>query len=623
MYTAFLDHRVLATGELAAVEAAAQAHPGALVVDHATGRSVDLGPEPGRPTRGRPKLGVTAGEVTLLPRHWTWLGRGASARLRGLVDDAMRAPTGRARIDALGNLLWTVAGDLPGFEEATRWLYRGDWAQLHTFTDRWPGDLPAFVRVWLAGEPGQHPPYVGPSPVGAPLHARGAAELTLAIGRGELTAVGVVETFLARIAELDGELRAFTAVWADEARAAAPTAVGPLAGVPFSVKANLDVAGHPTHQGVPALVDAVAPADCPLVERLRAAGAIPIGATNLPDFALRFHTDSRLHGPTKNPWDPTKTPGGSSGGDGAALAAGMVPLALGNDAGGSVRLPAVFGGFTALKPTSGRFPMDRTVGPREVTLVAQLVAVDGVMARSVADLARVFPLLALPDPRDPRVAPAPVGGPPLPRRVGRVSGWPGTTVHPHVRASLLRAADALRDAGFEVVDVTPPQLAEAREGYGRMIATDFAGARPILDRRMGPAGRKYLDFAFAEHPPLDLLGYLTWTARRQAIQRAWAALLADTPLLLAPVYADPWAEVDEDIRDAASHHHVAGAMAMCSVTSFLGLPAVAVPTGLAEGLPQGVQLVAPWWREDVALGAAAAIELRLGRVGPAPGGTGR
>src|SRR5258706_2434708 len=197
-----------------------------------------------------------------------------------------------------------------------------------------------------------------------------ASELAQHIARRQLSSVEVVDAHLARIDEVNPALNALVRVLADEARAgaaladkklAAGEAVGPLHGVPFTVKENIDMAGLPTTWAVPPLAQAVVPADAPVVERMRAAGAIPIGRTNLPDMALRVHTHSSLHGLTRNPWHPGRTAGGSSGGEAAALASGMSPIGLGNDIGGSPRNARHPPGPPMLPPSARRRPRGRSV----------------------------------------------------------------------------------------------------------------------------------------------------------------------------------------------------------------------------------------------------------------------
>ena len=206
---------------------------------------------------------------------------------------------------------------------------------------------------------------------------------------------------------------------------------GPLASVPFTVKEDIDVAGSATTFGVPHFRNLMPAADAPPVRLLRAAGAIPVGRTNLPDLSIGgTHTTSQLYGATRNPWDPARTPGGSSGGDAVAVAAGLVPLGLGNDSGGSIRLPAMFCGV-AWKPGYGRFPADLRIGSTEPTLASQLFPVDGPLSRTVADLRAAFAVLACDGPRDPRTGPVPLSGPPLPAAGFRGSGPRPPVCIPH------------------------------------------------------------------------------------------------------------------------------------------------------------------------------------------------
>src|SRR3979409_2357702 len=244
-----------------------------------------------------------------------------------------------------------------------------------------------------------------------------AAEMARRIARRELSSAEVVDAHLARIDAVNPALKAIVRVLADEARAAAVLAdrrlkagetVGPLHGVPFTVKENIDMAGLPTTWGVPALAQAVVPIDAPVVERMRAAGAIPIGRTNLPDMGLRTHTFSSLHGLTRNPWNPNQTGGGSSGGEAAALASGMSPIGLGNDIGGSLRNPASACGIASIRPSAGRVPLCTLIPSADGPASFQLMPVEGPMARRVADVRLGLEVLSGRHPRDPYSVPAPL-----------------------------------------------------------------------------------------------------------------------------------------------------------------------------------------------------------------------
>ena len=454
-----------------------------------------------------------------------------------------------------------------------------------------------------------------------------AAKLASAIARGEVSATEVISSHLERITEINSTYNAVTQVFADTAleaardvdqQRAAGQVLGPLAGVPFTVKENIDVAGTATTLGVPVLKNAVVTADAPLVERLRRAGAIPLAHTNLPDLSLRFHTYSQLYGHTVNPWDPSRSPGGSSGGEGVALGTGMSPLELGNDAGGSVRLPALFGGVAALKPSYGRLPADQSVGSRDLTLASQLIPVSGVFARSVVNLRLAFELLAGPDSRDPRAVPAPLDGPFLaaPIRVAVCPDPGGLGVQPEVVGAVELAASALEDAGYLIETVDVPRLADTLEAYGQLIMTEFGMVWPMLERLLGPDGRRYIELAMNHSKPVDFARYVELSAVRMGLQRDWAQFLERYPLVLGPSFTELAIPVDFDIQGVSEFARFETARRLCTATSFVGLPAVAVPTGVVGKLPQGVQVIAAQYREDLCLQAAAAIEARLGTITP-------
>lgn len=472
----------------------------------------------------------------------------------------------------------------------------------------------------------------GGSGTDGPLWQWEAGTIARAVRAGEVSAVEVVDRHLERIAVVNPQVNAVTQVLADTARAraaeidrrrAAGADPGPLAGVPFTVKENIAIGGVPTTHGARWFRDATARADAPPVARLRAAGAIPIGHGNMPTLTLAgMHSRSELFGDTANPWDARVTPGGTSGGDGAAVATGMAPLGLGNDSGGSVRIPAAFCGVAGLKPTEGRFPADHRIGTEDPPLCAQTIPVDGPLARTVGDLRAAFEALAGPgaDPRDPRAVPVPLERPEPaggPVRVAVVADPGGRGVHPWAREAVEAAASYLSDAGYAVTEVPDvPMHDEALEAYGRMIMTEFGMTWPAVRRILGEGGHRYIEMSMARTPPVDLPEYLRLTGVRLTVRRAWAGFLAEYPLLLGPVFTRPPVEPGLESRDEEGHRTVTEAMRLCTVTSFAGVPAVAVPTGMRDGLPQGVQIVGRAFREDQCLTAAAVVEQRAGVITP-------
>ncbi|MDI3404968.1 amidase [Streptomyces cavernicola] len=469
-----------------------------------------------------------------------------------------------------------------------------------------------------------------PLPARDPLWRMTATEQAAAVRDGRISAVELVDSHLERIAEADPQVNAVTQLLAERAREsaaeldrrrAAGEELGPLAGVPFTVKETTAIEGVPTTYGTPRFRDLVAQADAPPVARLRAAGAVPIGHSNMPTLILAgMHPRSELFGETRNPWDPEVTPGGTSGGDGVAVATGMAALGLGNDSGGSIRIPAQFCGVAGLKPTSGRFPADhRMAGPDDPGPASQNLVVDGPLARSVRDLRGAYEVLAGADPRDPRALPVPAYGPALPGpvKVAVVADPGGQGVHPAIRAAVERAADALRDAGYDVREVQDaPRLDEALDAYGRITLTEFSAAWPVVRTLLGEGGDRYIQLAMDRTEPASVPELMKLMGTWLNIRRSWAEFLDAYPLLLGPVFTEPPVEPGLESRDAAGRDRVALGMRMCTATSFVGVPGVAVPTGLVDGVPAGVQIVGRAFREDLCLDAAQAVEDRLGVLTP-------
>ncbi|GAB2727170.1 amidase [Kitasatospora kifunensis] len=457
-----------------------------------------------------------------------------------------------------------------------------------------------------------------------------AAAQAAAVRGGEISAVELIDSHLERIAEVNPQVNAVTQLLAERARQAAERTdrrraageeLGPLAGVPFTVKESTAIEGVPTTFGTPRFRDLVAPVDAPPVARLRAAGAIPIGHSNMPTLILAgMHTRSELFGDTANPWDPARTPGGTSGGDAVAVATGMAALGLGNDSGGSVRVPAQFCGVAGLKPTTGRFPADhRILGPDDPGPASQLLVTDGPFARTVGDLRLAYEVLVGTDPRDPRAVPVPAYGEPLSGslKVAVVADPGGHGVHPTVRAAIAAAAEALRDAGYEVHEVPDvPRLDEALEAYGRITVTEFAPTWPVVRGLLGEGGDRYIEMTMQRTPPASADEFMKLMGSWLNIRRSWAEFLHEYPLLLGPSFTEPPVEPGLESRDRAGRDRVGSGMRLCTATSFVGVPGVAVPTGLADGLPTGVQIVGRAFREDLCLAAAQAVEDGLGILTP-------
>ncbi len=457
---------------------------------------------------------------------------------------------------------------------------------------------------------------------------RSAVEMARMIRDKKISPVELVQAHLDRIERLNPQLNAFVSV--DSARALEAArkaeaavmqgaALGPLHGVPVTIKSCMDVAGLRCESGTQLRAGHIAEADAPLVARLRAAGAIILGNTNVPEFNMSYETDGPLYGRTKNPWDLERTPGGSSGGEAAAIAAGCSAGGVGTDAAGSIRVPAHFSGICGLKPTPGRIPITGHYPP--VGGPFALLGVIGPLARTVGDLQLLFEVVAGPDRGDVCSAPVPVRWPTEEEekrrlRIGYFEDDGRTPVTPETRAAVRTAAEALRRAGFEVAPFRPEGLEPARQlcwfffGWGGMTAL-----RPLMNGREVdlPILKEYLAETAGE-PPVTAESLLNAWFERDALRiRMWAQM-EEFPVLLCPVCAVPafrhgeraWKIDGRTVRylDAFSY---------TQWFNPLGNPAAVVPVGRSpEGLPIGVQVVGRPYEEEVVLAIAAKIEQQCG-----------
>jgi amidase len=452
------------------------------------------------------------------------------------------------------------------------------------------------------------------------LTALTALQLAAAVAAREVSAKEVVEAYLARIEAVNAPVNAIVTVLADSARAdaaaldarlAAGEHVGPLAGVPLTVKTNIDMAGLPTTHGAPSLADAVVPLDAPVVERMRAAGAIPIGRTNMPDMGLRVATESSLYGITRNPWNPQRTAAGSSGGEAAALATGMSALGLGNDIGGSLRNPASACGIASIRPSAGRVPDAALVPAEDFLMASQLMAVNGPMARTVADVRAGLAALNGHHPRDPWSVDVPLATPAVPRRVAVVAEPPGGNTAPVVAAAVRAAATALADAGYEVEDVTPPHYEEAVAVWSQLLLGDLRSIRGQLETIMGPDGFAIMARTFEAIPPMDSDAWSAMFTSRHRIARAWSQFFVDHPLVLSPTWTQLPFEHGFDLTPEGTAAFME-MMRPVTPANLLGLPSACVPAARDEqtGLPIGVLVTANLFHDGLCLDAAEAIEAR-------------
>lgn len=456
-----------------------------------------------------------------------------------------------------------------------------------------------------------------------------ASEMVRQMAAGEVTSRELVEAHLARIDAVNPRVNAVVRVLRDEALKAAGDAdrkrwegarLGSLHGVPFTIKDCIDVAGLPTTWGSAVLAEAISPVDAPVVEKMRAAGAIPIGRTNLPDFAMRPSTDSSLYGLTRNPWDHDRTAGGSSGGDAAALASGMTPIGLGSDLGGSLRNPANACGIVSVRPSAGRVPIAQQVPGPDQHISNQLMNVQGPMARTVADVRLVLEAIIGAHPKDPWAIDAPLVGKPIPSpiRVAVLTTLPGAPLDSAVADAVRGAADALANAGYDVVETCPPRYEEAIETWGQIIVGDQRfGAEGVLPL-LSPDTLRYFNFYLDGVQPFASSFEMSEALiRRHAIAMEWSAFQEDHPIILGPTWTRATPSHGYDL-EAGSLAGLLETIRPVTPANLLGLPSVCVPSRLdpATGLPIGVLVGGRRFREDICLDAAAIVEAAAGVATP-------
>lgn len=452
-----------------------------------------------------------------------------------------------------------------------------------------------------------------------------ASTLAQLIRSREVSSREVVLSHLERIEHVNGEINAIVEVRPDEALADADAAdvalsggepLGALHGVPFTVKINLDVAGYATSEGAETLKDFVAPADAPTVERMRAAGAVMLARTNMPDFGLRMNSESSLFGATHNPWKRGYTAAGSSGGEAAAIASGMSPIGLGNDVGGSLRNPAYCCGIASIKPSRGRVAHGNPSAILEQPIHSQIMYAEGVLARQVGDVRRGLEVVMGAHHRDPQSVDVPLHGSPVSRRVALVAEPTGGDTSPAVAAGVRAAGRALEEAGYEVEEVEPPMLFEAYFTWSELMMRSFEVIGPLIEPFMGEGGRRFLDLTRVEFPPVTSESISQMFENRTRVARAWREFFMAYPLIVGPTATQPPFKLGYDIIDAESALKVVEMFRFVLPANLLGLPAACVPTGVTDGFPTGVQVIGDLFREDLCLNAAEAIEQSLGVFTP-------
>lgn len=453
-----------------------------------------------------------------------------------------------------------------------------------------------------------------------------AAELAARIRRGEVSAVDAVRANVARMHAVNPTLNAVVTDLSDSALARARQLdetfarsgpVGPLHGVPVTIKINSDQQGQASSNGVPAYAGLIAPEDAPPARLLQEAGAIVIGRTNAPEYSFRADTINPQFGRTNNPWNPAISPGGSSGGAAAAVMSGIGHLAHGNDILGSLRFPAAACGAVTVKPSSNRIAAWNSSAASERGILAVQMAVQGVLARTSADVRLGMETLIGADARDPWHIPLPFEGPALdglPRVALMTDGF-GTDVHPDVLAALEAAKAALQDAGYAVEEAQMPLVRECGTDAFRTLMGEVSVLQMADIRRNGSKGLNEIFVRYFEmFPPFLGDELVAAMARRTLYAREMSLFMQRFPLVLSPLLLQPTFRAARDAEGLDGVKEVLGSGFYSFIANYTGLPAGNVPARLADGLPVGVQILGRRFREDLILNACAAIEARVGTM---------
>jgi Asp-tRNA(Asn)/Glu-tRNA(Gln) amidotransferase A subunit family amidase len=460
------------------------------------------------------------------------------------------------------------------------------------------------------------------------LHLLSAREIAAQIRRKVISPVEVARAHLERIERLNPKLNAFVDLQPEAVLAQAREAekairrgdeLGPLHGVPLSIKSSIDVAGHRCEAGTRLRAGYIAAEDAPLVARLRAAGAVILGVTNAPELLMAWETDNLLYGRTNNPWDLTRTAGGSSGGEAAAIAAGLSAGGVGSDGGGSIREPAHFCGICGLKPTPGRIPSTghypKSGGP------FALIGVVGPMARTIEDVRIMFEVMAGWDDGDPCAAPVDVRElhETMVRsiNIGFFEDDGRTPVTEETREAVKGAAGLLSNCGFHVAPFRPEGLEEARQRWWEFFG--IAGGMilgPMLRGReseLSPTLREFRTWTNAAPPHTGDSLLAAWLGR-DTVREKILLQMRKYPVLICPTAAIPaFRHGEREWQVEGKTVKYLDAWSYCEWFNLLGFPAAVVPMGFsAEGLPIGVQLVGRPWEEEVVLAVAAKLEAECG-----------
>ena len=457
------------------------------------------------------------------------------------------------------------------------------------------------------------------------LWALTATELSKLIRSKKVSAVEVTRSVLERLDAVNPAINAVVTQMPEEAISVAQSvdkkigngeAVGSLAGIPVTIKTNVDQIGYANTNGLKIQKDNITDQDNAVVNNLRRADAVFVGRTNTPAFSMRWFTRNTLHGHTRNPVNPDLTPGGSSGGAAAAVAAGIGPIALGSDIAGSIRYPAYACGIQGIRPSLGRVPSlnpcaaDRHLG-------AQITAVQGPLARTIDDLELALHAMAARDIRDPWWTPAPLKFGDFEKKVAICVNPDGLETETDIENALRESAAKLKDKGWSVTEIPCPPLRTPAEMQLLLWMSEMRRNGSKLVEKENDPDANFVFAEFQKHfPAPDLDGFLDLLQARAAFTREWMQFTDEYPVVMIPVSATLPFKDNLDVESSESLAKIVEAQMTQIGLPFMGIPAIAVCTGRVKQTPVGVQLVAGRYREDILFTAARDIETSVTPVTP-------
>ena len=446
------------------------------------------------------------------------------------------------------------------------------------------------------------------------LNLKSATELAALIYKKEVSSKEVVEAHLNRIQEVNPEINAVTIVLEESALSMSEAADNasedqrkrPFHGVPITIKENIDYVGVPTTNGLEILKDSFPTKNAPIIDRMIESGAIPIGRTNLPELGLRLDTDNPLRGRTFNPWNKKLTPGGSSGGEAAAIASGMSPFGLGNDIGGSLRNPAYCCGIASLKPSIGRIPAVRTMEGFQDRGIAGEFYAEGPMARSVEDLKKGLLIMAGRHVDDPRSVTVEYQGfVPEKPKAAIVKSLPNHTIDGANVKAIDKAAKILESEGWIVEEVEAPEVDQVYDIWLKVLNSGMLDAIP--DNTFQPKTEAYLH-RFAEQSHNNPLTLYEALVERDRLRRVWSSFLDDYQVCIGPTWANrPW-PIDTDLDPDLGIPTLRDSFNFITPGNCLGIPSVSLPMEVIDNHPSGIQIYSGLYREDLCLLAAEIIQ---------------